>query len=171
MRHGVRAQRLSRPTDARAALLAGCVRNLVVHGRIRTTLAKAKDAQRLADRLVTWGKDGSVHARRQALRVLRDRTLVKRLFADIAPRFADARGGYTRVVRLGIRRGDGASLALLAFTRLPEAAAARPKAQAAAAPAGREAPAPAAEPKAPRRLLEGLRRLLGRRGQKGREAT
>ncbi len=95
------------------------VRNLVTHGRITTTLARAKEAQRLADRLVTWGKDGSVHARRQAFRILQDRSLVKQLFADVAPRFTDVLGGYTRVVRLSIRRGDGAQKALLAFSRLP----------------------------------------------------
>ena len=118
MRHGKRNQRLSRPRAHRQSLLNSLVKGLVHYGQIRTTLARAKEAQRLADRLVTLGKEGSVHSRRRAYRVLQDRTLVKRLFAEIAPRYLDVAGGYTRVTRLGLRPGDGAQKALLALSRL-----------------------------------------------------
>ena len=172
MRHGNRDQRLGRPTDQRQALVHTMVKSLVVHGRITTTFARAKEAQRLADRLVTWGKAGSVHARRQALRVLQDRTLVKRLFAEIAPRFVDAPGGYTRVLRLGLRLGDGAQEAVLAFSRLPVEQPAAPKTEK-AAPAPKATPSPerpnpqAPEPKKPKKFLEGLRHLWTRK-EKGR---
>ena len=166
MRHAKRNQRLSRPTEARDALVNSLVRNLAIHGRITTTLARAKEASRVADRLVTWGKDGSVHARRQAFRILQDRTLVKQLFADVAPRFTDIPGGYTRVVRLTIRRGDGAQKALLAFSRLPAIEApVRAKAEAEKEPepvavgAGQEPE----ESKKDKGILEGIRGLLGRK--------
>lgn len=172
MRHGNRDQRLGRPSDHRQALVHTMVKSLVVHGRITTTLARAKEAQRLADRLVTWGKDGSVHSRRQALRVLQDRTLVKRLFAEIAPRFVDTPGGYTRVLRLGLRPGDGAQQAVLAFSRLPVEQPAVPKTEK-AAPAPKAPPSPerpqaeAEEPKKPKKFLEGLRHLWSRKERGG----
>ena len=169
MRHATRSQRLSRPTALRHALLNGLVKGLILRGQVRTTHAKAKEAQRLADRLVTLGKDGSVHARRQALRILQDRTLVKRLFAEIAPNFAQTRGGYTRVLRLSTRRGDGAQEALLALSRLPAvqpAAPAGPKPAAAPkAPPGPQRPQPQPAEAAEKRkgFFEGLRQLWPRR--------
>ena len=167
MRHAKNSQRLSKPTDARAALLDGLVKGLVLHGSITTTLARARAAQRVADRLVTLGKEGSVHSRRQAFRTLQDRTLVKRLFAEIAPRYGDVSGGYTRVMRLAApRRGDGAEQAVLALSRLPEITAA-PKAAAGRAQAPQsssasETQAPEGEtPEGdkPKGFLEGLRTL------------
>ena len=169
MRHGKRNQRLSRPSEHRESLLNGLVKSLVVHGQIRTTLARAKEAQRLADRLVTMGKEGSIHARRRAFRVLQDQTLVKQLFSDIAPRFVDTPGGYTRVMRLSLRRGDGAQQALLAFSRLPAAqpAVARGSkpAQAPKAPSAPLSPQPekAQEPKERKGFFEGLRELWTRK--------
>ena len=142
MRHGKRNQRLSRPSEHRQSLLNSLVKGLVHHGQIRTTLARAKEAQRLADRLVTLGKEGSIHSRRRAYRILQDRTLVKRLFAEIAPRYLDVAGGYTRVTRLGLRLGDGAQKALLALSRLPVS-------QPAVTPGAKPAPAP--QPAAPKR--------------------
>lgn len=142
MRHRKRNQRLSRPSEHRQSLLHSLVKGLVHHGQIRTTLARAKEAQRLADRLVTLGKEGSVHSRRRAYRVLQDRTLVKRLFAEIAPRYLDVAGGYTRVTRLGLRPGDGAQKALLALSRLSAL-------QPAVTPGAKPAPAP--QPAAPKR--------------------
>jgi len=144
----------------------GLVRSLVVHGQIRTTHARAREAQRLADRLVSWGKEGSIHARRRAFRILQDRTLVKRLFTEVAPRFVDIAGGYTRVLRLSTRRGDGAQQAVLALSRRP---AAQPAPTAGPKPAGAARPPPprAETPKEPKGFLEGLRRLWsrGRRGE------
>ena len=166
MRHAVRSQRLSRPTDQRQALVGSLLKSLVRHGQLRTTHARAKEAQRLADRLVTWGKEGSVHARRQAFRLLQDRTLVKQLFADIAPRFADVSGGYTRVLRLSRRPGDGAQEALIAFSRLPAAkAAVSPATAKPAQPTPSDAPRkpePAEEEKKPKGFFESLRGLWGR---------
>ncbi|MBI3011234.1 MAG: 50S ribosomal protein L17 [Candidatus Omnitrophica bacterium] len=166
MRHATRSQRLSLPSEHRGALLHNLVRSLLIHGRIRTTYARAKEAQRFADRLVTLGKEGSIHARRRAFRVLQDRTLVKRLFTDIAPSFADLSGGYTRVLRLSVRRGDGARQALLAFSRAPAAHPAlfaEPKAPPrtpSAPPRPKPATAKEAEKK-PKGFFEGLRALWG----------
>ena len=168
MRHARRNQRLSRPSEHRGALLNSLVKSLVEHGSITTTLARAKEAQRLADRLVSFGKDGSIHSRRQAFRVLQDRTLVKQLFAEIAPRFVDVPGGYTRVVRTSIRRGDGAQRALLAFSRLPALQPAQGSKPAGAPKVSPEPTRPAQEQseaskKKPKGLLEGLRNLWGRK--------
>jgi len=173
MRHAKRNQRLSRPSEHREALLDNLVRDLVLRGQIRTTLARAKEAQRLADRLVTLGKEGSIHARRRAFRVLQDRTLVRQLFTQIAPRFTDTPGGYTRVMRLALRRGDGAQQALLAFSRLPAAqpAAPGPKPVPKGPPAPAGAPArPVEEAKKPKGLFEGLRGLWTRK-KKGSAAS
>lgn len=171
MRHAKRSQTLSRPTDQRDALLGSLVRSLVTRDQIRTTHARAKEAQRLADRLVTYGKDGSIHARRKAFQILGDRDLVKRLFGEVAPRFVDCPGGYTRVVRLGTRRGDGAELALLAFSRLPKAILATVKAPEAGPKKGSESEPESAvktkeetpEETKPKKFLEGLRTLWKRK--------
>ena len=169
MRHAKLNQRLSKPSDHREAMVDNLVKSLIEHGQIRTTHARAKVAQRLADRLVTLGKDGSIHARRRAFRVLQNRTLVHALFVDIAPRFVDTPGGYTRVLRLGYRRGDGAQQAVLAFTRLPALQPAVPT-----APKTPQAPKPAPAPQRPKAeapdsskkskgLLGGLRDLWTRK--------
>ena len=168
MRHATRNERLSRPSEQKEALVNNLVKGLVLHGQIRTTLARAKETQRLADRLVTLGKDGSIHARRRAFRVLQDRELVGQLFTDIAPRFGDVAGGYTRVMRLSLRRGDGAQRALLAFSRLPALTPAAPKAKTSEAPKAPVTPSAKAEPPAkaaekPKGLLEGLRGLWKRK--------
>lgn len=175
MRHGQRSQRLSRPSDQRQALVHGLVKSLVLHGELETTWARAREAQRLADRLITLGKAGNLHARRQAFRILQDRTLVKQLFGEIAPRFVDICGGYTRVTRLALRRGDGAQQALLALTRLP--ATQQPARPAPAKPSqptrgpsapARPEPGSAEEPgKKPKGFFEGLRDLWKRNKKKG----
>jgi large subunit ribosomal protein L17 len=142
----------------------------VIHGQLRTTYARAREAQRLADRLVTLGKEGSVHSRRRAFQVLQDRTLVKQLFADIAPRFVGVPGGYTRVVRLGLRRGDGAQTAMLAFSRLPAITPAAPAAARRPAPSpdapstpSPTQPKPGDGEKEGKGFFEGLRNLWGRK--------
>jgi large subunit ribosomal protein L17 len=178
MRHATRSQRLSLPSEHRSAVLHNLARGVLLHGQIRTTYARAKEAQRLVDRLVTLGKEGSVHARRRAFRILQDRTLVKQLFGDIAPTFVDVAGGYTRVVRLSLpRRGDGAQLAMLALSRLPAAQPAQPqprKPAAGPAPApsapGRPQPESAETSEKPKGFLEGLRNLWTRK-KKGSAAT
>ena len=171
MRHATRSQRLSRPNDQRLAILNGLVKGLIVHGHVKTTFTRAKEAQRVADRLVTWGKDGSIHARRQAFRILQDRTLVKQLFADIAPGFLDIPGGYTRVTRLGYRRGDGAQEALLTLSRISPTVPSKPApARAADVHTPPAADAPAAAPAEEtgdkgKGFLEGLRGLWTRKKQ------
>lgn len=92
------------------------VTSLFSHEHIETTDAKAKELRRYAERMVTLGKRGTLHARRQALSFVRDRDVVKKLFEDIAPRFATRPGGYTRITKLGIRRGDAAPLSIIELT-------------------------------------------------------
>jgi large subunit ribosomal protein L17 len=94
-------------------ILANLATELIRHGRITTTLAKAKNVQPLADKMITFGKRGDVHARRQALRVIRDKDVVHKLFADVGPAFAERNGGYTRVLKIGARKGDAAPMAII----------------------------------------------------------
>ncbi len=168
MRHAKRNQRLSRPSEHRAALLNGLVKGLIVHGQIKTTHARAKEAQRVAERLVTLGKEGSIHSRRRAFRLLQDRALVAQLFMEVAPRFVDVRGGYTRVLRLNHRRGDGAQRAVLVFSRLPAqtAPSAAPKSSPTPkAPSGPQPQRPQKpeEAKKPKKFFEGLRDIWTRK--------
>jgi large subunit ribosomal protein L17 len=113
MRHRKKTVKLGRTAEHRKALLANQVCSLIEHQRIRTTLAKAKAARPLAERMVTLGKRGSLHARRTAFAVLRQKDAVKKLFDEIAPRTADRNGGYTRIVKLGQRKSDSAPIAYL----------------------------------------------------------
>lgn len=124
MRHRVEGRKFGRETDARRLMMKNLVKSMVEHGQIHTTLAKAKEMRRFVERVVTYGKKNTVHARRLAYGVLGDRDLVKRLFDDIAPLFADRNGGYTRVVKAGFRRGDNAPMAIIQFV---EGAAISPK--------------------------------------------
>lgn len=94
-------------------IVSNLTTELFRHGRIRTTLAKAKTTQPVAERMVTFAKRGDLHARRQVLRVVRDKDVVHKLFADVGPAFADRNGGYTRVLKLGPRKGDAAPMALI----------------------------------------------------------
>jgi large subunit ribosomal protein L17 len=103
----------------RKSLLANQVCSLIEHQRIKTTLAKAKAVRPLAEKMVTLGKKGSLHARRTALAVLRQRDAVKKLFEDIAPRAADRKGGYTRIVKLGARKSDSAPVAFIEWVDAP----------------------------------------------------
>lgn len=113
MRHKLAGNKLSRPTGHRTALLRNLVKDLLSYESIRTTEAKAKEARRSAEKMITLGKDGSLHARRQALKFLNDKALVAAVFEEIAPRFADRPGGYTRILKLGPRVGDGAAMVRL----------------------------------------------------------
>jgi large subunit ribosomal protein L17 len=105
--------KLGRPTDHRLAMLRNQVTDLLRHEKIVTTEAKAREVRGIAERMITWGKQGSLHARRQVLRIVTDKETVRKLFDDLGPRFADRAGGYTRIVRLGPRRGDAARMAQL----------------------------------------------------------
>ena len=113
MRHQKKRVKLGRKAEHRKALLTNQVCSLIEHQRIRTTLAKAKAVRPLAEKMVTLGKKASIHARRTAFAVLRQKDAVKKLFDEIAPRTADRNGGYTRIVKLGQRKGDAAPIAYL----------------------------------------------------------
>ncbi len=115
MRHLISGHKLGRNPAHRRATLRNLVTNLVEKERIQTTLLRAKAARPLAERMITLGKRDSLHARRQAASFLTTPGATKKLFADLAPRFADRPGGYTRIIRTGWRIGDGAELAILEF--------------------------------------------------------
>jgi large subunit ribosomal protein L17 len=120
MRHQKKTVKLGRTAEHRKALLANQVCSLIEHQRIKTTLAKAKAVRPLAEKMVTLGKKASLHARRTALSVLRQKDAVKKLFDDIAPRTANRNGGYTRIIKLGQRKSDAAPLAFLEWVDAPE---------------------------------------------------
>jgi large subunit ribosomal protein L17 len=113
MRHQKKTVKLGRKAEHRKALLANQVCSLIEHQRIKTTLAKAKAVRPLAEKMVTLGKNGSIHARRTAFSTLRHKDAVKKLFDEIAPRSTERNGGYTRIVRLGQRKSDSASMAFI----------------------------------------------------------
>jgi large subunit ribosomal protein L17 len=115
MRHNRTHKKLGRTSAHRQALFRNQMASLISHGRIITTLAKAKAVRPLAERLVTQGKRNTVHARRLVGRYVADRDLIQKLFDTIAPRFAERSGGYLRIVRLGPRYGDGGERAVLEF--------------------------------------------------------
>ncbi|WP_058305706.1 50S ribosomal protein L17 [Gracilibacillus massiliensis] len=113
------ARKLGRTTDQRKALLRGLATDLIVHERLETTEAKAKELRSVVDKMITLGKRGDIHARRQAAAFLynaeanENEVAVQKLFSDIAGRYEDRQGGYTRVLKLGPRRGDGAEMAVI----------------------------------------------------------
>src|SRR2546423_10933250 len=113
MRHQNKTVKLGVTAAHRKALLANQVCSLIEHQRIKTTLAKAKAVRPLAEKMVTLGKNGSIHARRTAFSTLRHKDAVKKLFDEIAPRSTERNGGYTRIVRLGERKSDSASMAFI----------------------------------------------------------
>jgi large subunit ribosomal protein L17 len=120
MRHQKKTVKLGRTAEHRKALLANQVCSLIEHQRIKTTLAKAKAVRPLAEKMVTLGKKGSLHARRTAFAVLRQKDAVKKLFDDIAPRSATRNGGYTRIIKLGERKSDSAAVAFLEWVDVAE---------------------------------------------------
>jgi large subunit ribosomal protein L17 len=143
MRHGMVNRKLGRTSSHRNAMFRNQLASLIENERIVTTLPKAKELRPLIERLITLGKNDSVHARRQAERVVADDHLVSKLFDTLGPRFAERPGGYTRIVKLGSRRGDAAEMAILEFVgyQLPEhekPAAATPKKEKKAAPKAEE---------------------------------
>src|SRR5215469_6261612 len=126
MRHQKKTVKLGRTAEHRKALLANQVCSLIEHQRIKTTLAKAKAVRPLAEHMVTLGKNGSIHARRTALATLRQKSAVKKLFDDIAPRSAERNGGYTRIVKLGQRKSDSAPMAFIEWVDMGEVVEEKP---------------------------------------------
>ena len=126
MRHRRSGRKLGRDASHRKALYANLTSALIEHGRIKTTVAKAKEVRPVAEQMITLGRRGGVPARRQALKFLRSQDVVHKLFSDVGPRFADREGGYLRIIRIGPRLGDAAEMAYLELVDFtPEAAAPR----------------------------------------------
>jgi len=117
MRHKVSGRKFGREKGHRDLMLKNLVASLVKHGRINTTQARAKEIRSLAERVITYGKKGTVHHRRLTFKVLKNRDLVKKVFDEIAPRFETTEGGYTRVLKNGYRRGDCAPMAIIEFSQ------------------------------------------------------
>ena len=115
MRHGNAHRKLNRTAEHRRALWANMAAALIKHDQISTTLPKAKDLRPIVEKLVTLGKRGDLHARRQAISQIRDVAIVKKLFEVIGPRYKDRNGGYTRVLKAGFRHGDNAPAAVIEF--------------------------------------------------------
>ncbi|HRC61772.1 MAG: 50S ribosomal protein L17 [Dehalococcoidia bacterium] len=113
MKHGVSGRRFDMPTDQRIAMFRSLVTQVLKHDSIQTTEARAKEVKPLVDKMVTLGKRGTLHARRQALAYVYEPDVVERLFEEIAPRYTTRPGGYTRVMKIGPRKGDGAMMAQL----------------------------------------------------------
>ena len=116
MRHQKTGRKLGRTSSHRLATMRNMVSSLIEHGRIKTTDTKAKELRIVADKMVTLGKKGDLHARRRAMRTLRGKTIAKKLFDEIAPRFADVNGGYTRIIKFGRRPGDNALMSFIEFS-------------------------------------------------------
>lgn len=110
---GAVTRKLNRDSGERKALFRDLVSALIVHGRIETTVAKAKEAKKITDSMISLALRNDVHARRQAMRLLTDPAVVKRLFSEVAPKFQAGRGGYTRVIRTRTRRGDASEMAIV----------------------------------------------------------
>ena len=115
MRHRIAGRKLGRTTSHRKAMLRNLVSSLLEHEKVKTTDAKAKELRPLAEKLIGLGKRGDLHARRQALSVVRQPELVQKLFTTLSPRFQSRAGGYVRIVKLGNRPGDGAPVSIIEF--------------------------------------------------------
>src|SRR5687768_8474760 len=113
MRHAIKGRKLNRTSAHRKAMLANMVTSLFRHERIRTTHPKAKEARRMAEKLITRAKDDSLHARRMVFTLIRDNEVLGKLFAELAPRFKTRPGGYTRILKIGRRAGDNAPMSIL----------------------------------------------------------
>ncbi len=106
-------RKLGRPTDQRRAMLRNLVTSFLESGRIETTVTRAKETRSIAEKMITLGKEGSLHSRRQALSYITKEDVVKKLFDEIAPKYEERQGGYTRIIRTAPRRGDAAEMAIL----------------------------------------------------------
>jgi large subunit ribosomal protein L17 len=120
MRHGVAGRKFGRKTDARLALLEGLAQALIEHGQIITTLPKAKDLRRVVEPLITKARVGTLAARREVAKTIKNPIILKRLFDVVAPAFQGVPGGYTRVLKAGFRQGDNAALGLIELTKKSE---------------------------------------------------
>lgn len=117
MRYGKSGSKLGRTSSHRKAMLRNMTTSIIKYEKIRTTDAKAKELKRLADKLITLGKRGDLHARRQALSFVRDRAMVGKLFDQLSARYREKKGGYTRIVKIGCRTGDNAPMSIVEFVQ------------------------------------------------------
>nr|WP_320048432.1 50S ribosomal protein L17 [uncultured Desulfuromonas sp.] len=122
MRHNKSGRRLGRNSSHRAAMMRNLVTSLIDHERITTTDARAKEVRKIAEKMITLGKRGDLHARRQALSVIREKDVVAKLFDRLAPRFSERAGGYTRIIKVGNRLGDNAPVSIIEFVDQEQAA-------------------------------------------------
>ena len=128
MRHGYQKKTLGRPTAHREAMLRNMVTSLLKYEKITTTDAKAKELRKLAEKMITLGKRGELHARRQALAVIRERDIVEKVFSEYAERYRERKGGYTRIIKVGFREGDNAPMSIIEFVK--DQTEVKPKAEA-----------------------------------------
>lgn len=122
MRHNKTGRKLNRSGSHRSAMLRNIVTSLLEHERISTTVPKAKEVRRVAEKMITLGKRGDLHARRQALAYIRSRDVVAKLFDKFSTQYADRQGGYTRIIRTGVRAGDAAPMAIIELVGYEESA-------------------------------------------------
>lgn len=122
MRHNKSGRKLGRTSSHRLSMLSNMVVSLLEHERIKTTLPKAKEARRLAEKVITLGKTNTLHSRRQAFKIVKNETIVKKVFDVLGPRFAERPGGYTRILKTGFRHGDNAEMAILELVERSAAA-------------------------------------------------
>lgn len=122
MRHGVAGRKLNRTASHRKAMFANMAASLIEHEQIVTTLPKAKDLRPVVEKLITLGKRGGLHARRQAIAEVRDVAVVRKLFDVIGPRYKERNGGYTRIIKAGFRHGDSAAIAVIELVDRDESA-------------------------------------------------
>lgn len=149
MRHGMRGRKLNRKSGHRKSMFINLSAALIKHEQVSTTLPKAKDLRPIVEKLVTLGKRGDLHARRQALSVLKDVGLTEKLFSTLAERYKERKGGYTRVLKAGFRYGDKAPMAIIEFVDRDATAKGKDSGPVETAESNEAAPAaPAAEPKA-----------------------
>ncbi len=134
MMHRIAGRKLGRTTAHREAMLANLAASLVMHGRVETTLPKAKEVRHLAERVITLGKRGTLAARRRAISMIRCRKAVSKAFSELAALYAQRKGGYTRIMKLGQRHGDAAPMAVIEYVDLPVAVASGEKSAAKKAP-------------------------------------
>ena len=123
MRHGKKITKLGRTAPHRKAMLSNMMASLFINERVTTTQTRAKELKRTAERVLTCAKKGDLHARRQVLRVIADKQVVAKLFDELGPRYKGRNGGYTRVIKLGPRRGDGAFMSIVELVDRPGVAA------------------------------------------------
>lgn len=130
MRHHKAGRKLNRTSAHRKAMLENMVTSLIRHERITTTHPKAKEARRMVEKIITLGKNDTLHSRRLAFRILQNETIVKKVFDVLGPRFAERPGGYTRIMKLGFRHGDNAPMSILEFVERTQAEGAEAEASA-----------------------------------------